>query len=336
MKAKRLPSGSYNVTIYSHTENGKRKYVSFTAPTKALAELRASEYRATKRRRVRYDITVLDAVNGYISAKEGVLSPSTIRGYIKIRDNNLGEIAQKRVVNLSSEDLQIFVSNLSAELSPKTVRNVYGLVSASLALYAPDMTFRVTMPAKRVARPVSPSEDDVRALYENASPKMKIRLALAALGLRRGELCAVRYEDINGNMLHVHADMVQNKDNEWIYKETPKTSESDRYIQLPPRVLELIGTGEGCIVKAKPPAVTAGFIRLRNQCGIDARLHDMRHFFASTAVVLGIPDIYTADLGGWGRNSATMKNVYQNNIKSMSEYYQSKIASHMDKIIGDA
>ena len=336
MKAKRLPSGSYNVTIYSHMEHGQRKYVSFTAPTKALAELRASEYRATKRRRVRYDITVLDAVNGYISAKEGVLSPSTIRGYIKIRGNNLGEIAQKRVVNLSSEDLQIFVSNLSAELSPKTVRNVYGLVSASLALYAPDMTFRVTMPAKRVKRPISPSENDVRALYENASPKMKIRLALAALGLRRGELCAVRYEDINGDMLHVHADMIQNKDNEWIYKEIPKTSESDRYIQLPPRVLELIGTGEGYIVKAKPPAVTAGFIRLRNQCGIDARLHDMRHFFASTAVVLGIPDIYTADLGGWGRNSATMKNVYQNNIKSMSKYYQSKITNHMNKIIGDA
>lgn len=336
MKAKKLPSGAWNVSVYSHMEGGKRKYVSFTAPTKAQAELKATEYKATKRRRVRHDLTVRDAVDGYIRAKEGVLSPSTIRGYIIMRDNNLDGIAQKRVINLSSEDLQIFISNLSAELSPKTVRNVYGLVSASLALYAPDMTFRVTMPAKQIKRPQSPSEDDIRALYQNASPKMKIRLALAALGLRRGEICAVQYEDIDGTMLHVHADMVEDKNNKWIYKEIPKTSESDRYIQLPPRVLELIGTGTGFIVKAKPPAVTAGFIRLRNQCGIDARLHDMRHFFASTAVVLGIPDIYTADLGGWGRNSATMKAVYQNNIKSMSKYYQDKLTNHIDKVIGDA
>ena len=228
------------------------------------------------------------------------------------------------------------MSDLSANHAPKTVANIYGLVTASIAVYAPDIVYRVTMPTKQKKRPQSPSDDDVRALWNKAKPKMRIRLALAALGLRRGEICAVKYEDIDGDMLHIHADLVENKNNKWVYKEMPKTSDSDRYVKLPPAVMDLIGTGTGYIVKVKPPAVTSSFIRLRNQCGIDSRLHDMRHFFASTAVILGIPDIYTADLGGWDRNSATMKAVYQNTIKSMSDYYQKRLADHMDKIMGNA
>ena len=335
-KAKKLPSGQWNILVYSHTENGKRKYESFTAPTKSEAELKAAEFKAKKKRRVWRDMTVLEAVDGYINAKEKVLSPETIRGYIKIRDNNLSGISQKRIRNLTSEDLQIFVSDLSAEKSPKTVRNVYGLVRASVALYAPDLVFRVTMPAKRKNRPESPSDADVKALYELASPQMRVRLALAACGLRRGEICAVKYDDIEGSMLHVHADVVQDKNNNWIYKEIPKTSESDRYIKLPPKVLELIGEGSGFIVKVHPPAVTAGFIRLRNKAGVNSRLHDMRHFFSSTAAILGIPDIYTADMGGWERGSVTMKRVYQNNIRSMSDYYQGKMSDHINKIMGGA
>ena len=335
-KAKKLKSGSWNIMVFSHLENGKRKYESFTAPTKAEVELKAAEFKAEKKRRKWKDLTVLEAVDGYIRAKENVLSPETIRGYIKIRENNLDGIQQKKIKNLTSEDLQIFISELAVEKSPKTVRNVYGLIRAAIAMYAPDLAFKVTMPAKKKSRPESPSDDDVRLLWELASPQMRVRLALAACGLRRGELCAVKYEDIKGDMLHVHADIVQDKKNKWIYKEIPKTSESDRYIKLPSTVLELIGEGSGFIVKVHPPAVTAGFIRLRNKAGVKSRLHDMRHFFSSTAAILGIPDIYTADMGGWERGSVTMKRVYQNNIRSMSDYYQDKMSDHLNKIMGGA
>lgn len=337
MKAKRLPSGSYNVTVYSHTENGKRKYISVTAPTKALAELRASELKATKKRRMRSNITVLDAVNGYISAKEGVLSPSTIRGYVRMRDHNIEEIAQKRVNNLTSEDLQIFVSNLSSELSPKTVRNVYGLVSASLALYAPDMSFRVTLPAKQIKRPVSPSDDDIRALYKSAYPTLRICIGLAMCGLRRGEICAVRYEDIDGTMLHVHADMVKDQHGNWLYKDRTKTPDGDRYVQLPQFVLDDIGTGTGYVADIQPDTLSKQFIKYRDRLGINIRLHDIRHYFASSAALI-MPDTYLADMGGWSRSGAapTMKSVYKNNIKSMSEHYQKKYAKKLDKVIGDA
>lgn len=80
-KAKKLPSGAWNVSVYSHSENGKRKYISFTRISKAEVELKAAEYRNTKHRRRYVDLTVAEAIDGYISSKDGVLSPSTIRGY---------------------------------------------------------------------------------------------------------------------------------------------------------------------------------------------------------------------------------------------------------------
>lgn len=336
-KAKKLPSGMWRVNAYSHTDSeGKQHRVSFTAPTKAEAEMKAAQF-ANEKKRVRHtDLTVGEAIDGYIRAKEAVLSPSTVRGYLRMRNNNFATIEKKRIRSLTSEDLQLFISDLSTKESPKTVRNVYGLLRPSVAMYAPDLYFKVTMPPKQKKRPESPSDEDIMALYENASHTMKVRLALATLGLRRGEMCAVKYEDIHGDLLHIHADMVQGKDNQWVYKETPKTSESDRFVKLPPKIINLLGEGTGFIVKCKPPAVTAGFIRLRNKAGVNKRLHDMRHFFASTAAVLGIPDIYTADMGGWDRNSSAMKSIYQNNIKSMSDYYSDKISEHMDKFLEDA
>lgn len=42
--AKKLPSGSYRCLIFDRMEDGKRKYKSFTAPTKKEAELKATQY----------------------------------------------------------------------------------------------------------------------------------------------------------------------------------------------------------------------------------------------------------------------------------------------------
>ena len=47
-KAKKLPSGNWNVKVFSHIENGKRKYESFTAESKAEAEYLASQFKHEK------------------------------------------------------------------------------------------------------------------------------------------------------------------------------------------------------------------------------------------------------------------------------------------------
>ena len=325
-KAKKLPSGSWRVQVFSGMENGKRRYMSFTAKSKAEAEMLAAEYKAGKRQVEHNDVTVKEAIDGYIKIKEPVLSPSTVRGYIGML-HYYEPIEKKLVRNLTSKDMQQFVSSLALKVSPKTVRNIYALLTSSVALYAPDISFKVTLPAKRKRRPVSPSDEAVAALYHAASGKMKVCIALGMRGVRRGEISALKYEDIQDGIAHIHADMVKAPDKKWVYKEIPKTSESDRYIRVPD-----FGSGEGYIVDWKPDTITKRFIDLKKTVGIDIRFHDLRHYFASIAAIL-MPDIYAADLGGWNRNSSVMKSVYQNNIQSMSDYYSNKIEKYLQGII---
>lgn len=334
-KAKKLPSGQWRVQAYSHTdENGKQHRVSFTAATKAEAEMKAAEYAATKHRVTRHDLTVAEAIDGYIKAKENVLSPSTIRSYREMQSNYYANINNRRLSSLSSAEMQTFVSHLAGKYSPKSVRNIYGLLTAALALYCPDMVFRVTMPAKEYKRAVSPSDEEVKALFANANEKLRICIALAICGLRRGEICALKHEDIHDGVAEIHADIVRGPDHKWIYKPTAKTAGSNRSVLLPEDVLELIGEGEGFIVGYKNPnEITNNFSRLRERLGLSIRFHDLRHYYASVGAVLGIPDVYLADMGGWRHDSEVMKRVYQNRIMSMSDHYARKMNGHISEII---
>lgn len=333
MKATKLPSGSWRVRVYSHTENGKRIYESFTEATKAEAELRASEYKAKKHRLHRTDLTVGDAIEGYITAKEGVLSPSTIRGYRCSQRNDFHMIENKKIKSLTSEDVQLFISDMAKTLSPKSVRNRYALLTACIGLYAPDMMFRVTLPTRQIKRSESPSDEAVRALYTEASDKLKPCIALAMCGLRRGEIAGLKYEDIKGDVAHIHADIVQDEKGKWIYKEMPKTDGSDRFVRLPKSVLDVIGSGKGFIVKYAPSSISDSFHDLNKRLGLHVRLHDLRHYYASVGAILGIPDVYLADMGGWRHDSSVMKSVYQNKITNMADYYAEKMNEHLNGIM---
>jgi len=40
-------------------------------------------------------------------------------------------------------------------------------------------------------------------------------------------------------------------------------------------------------------------------------------------------------MGGWGRDSKAMKSIYQNNIKSMSDYYSKKMSKHIAGLLSE-
>ena len=328
-KAKKLPSGAWRVRVYSHTEGDKKVYESITGYSKAEVELKAAEYKAHKKRYYQKDITIKDAIERYISSKENVLSPSTLREYRRSQEKNYKEIENMKIKSLTSEELQKFVNAKAATLSPKSVRNIYGLLVASVTLFQPDVCYRITLPQKTVYRPSSPSDEAVRALLENSRGNLHRAILLGIRGMRRGEICALEYEDIVDGIAHIHRDIIKNDRSEWVIKEIPKTTGGDRYIKVPD-----FGEGTGRVMTCNPDRITRGFNNLKKKLGIELRFHDLRHYFASTAAVLNIPDIYTADMGGWSRsgNSTVMKTVYQNNIKSMSDYYAEKMESHLRKL----
>ena len=337
MNARKLPSGNFRARVFDHTDvSGRKHYVSFTAPTKKEAEKLANQYIMNKERLSRADLSVAEAVDGYISSKENVLSPSTIREYRRMQKKYYDSLNYRPVDQLTSEILQRFVSGLTVEVAPKTVSNVYGLLTAAVALFRPDKVFRVTLPRKPKKRKISPSDEDIRVLYDKAEHWMKLCIALAAFGsLRRGEIPALRYGDIEGNRIHVHADWVKDQHSEWVLKEMPKTSESDRYVMLPEKVIKMMGKGKAdeFIVKNVPDSITKRFIELRDSLNLTVKFHDLRHYYASIGAAMGIPDIYMADFGGWRQGSSVMKEIYQNKITPISDQYAKKLTDHFEGII---
>lgn len=339
-KAKRLPSGSYRTQVYAgKDETGKKFYESFTASTAKESELLAAQFKASINRRKQGDLTVGEAIDGYISAKEAVLSPKTAREYKSMARNHYDPIRHKIIRKLTSEDLQIYISSLVGKKNPKTIANIYGLLSASLALYAPDLSFRVSLPKKVKKKQTAPSDEEIQLLYKESNDIMKICIALAAFGsCRRGEICAIKYKDVTKTGVQIHSDMVQNSDNQWILKEIPKTSESYRFVRLPQKILALIGTGDpnALIIPCNPSAMSHRFEHIRDRLGLHhVRFHDLRHYFASIAAVLGIPETYIADFGGWRQDSPVLKEVYQNKIIPIADRYAGKLMDHFDEIIGE-
>lgn len=337
--ARKLPSGSWRCQVYTgRDQNGKQIRVSFTAPTKREAELQAAQFAAdnTGNKPIDRNLTVKEAIERYITAKTQVLSPSTIRAYRSYQRTHYEGIGAKSVFKLSTEDMQLFVSGLTGKVSAKTAANVYGLLSSSIALFRPDTIFRVTLPKRKKERHESPSDDLVAELFKRADPELKKCIALAAFGsLRRGEVCALRYQDIKGNTIFVHADMVMDENGNWVYKDIPKTSESNRQIIIPDELIDMIGDGpdDDYVISINPGRVSDRFIKLKKRIGYDVRFHDLRHYFASIGAVIGIPDTYLSMFGGWRPDSPVMKNVYQNVISDERTKFASIMTNHFSSVI---
>ncbi|MBE5984661.1 MAG: site-specific integrase [Paenibacillaceae bacterium] len=330
-----LPSGSYRVQVFDYMdENKKKHYKSFTAPTRREAEFLALQWQNNKEESIS-DITIYDAVSRYIDSKRGVLSPSTVRGYEAVQRNYFsGKFGATRLKKgLDNTAIQVWVSDISKKVSPKTVRNAHGLLSSTLEMFAPDFRIKTTLPAKKKSNLYTPSDEDIKKLLSYIEGKeLEIAVLLAAFGpLRRGEICALTSDDISGNIVSVNKSMVLGADKEW-YTKQPKTFGSYREVEFPDFVMQRIRGIEGRIVKATPDQITHRFQRAIKSSGLPAfRFHDLRHYAASIMHVIGVPDQYIMQRGGWQTDNV-MKSVYRNIIDIESAKQNKKILKHFESI----
>ena len=209
----------------------------------------------------------------------------------------------------------------------QSVKNAYTLVMSAISVYT-DRVFRVTLPARKPVQYDVPTDEDVKRLMEQARPDLKLAIALAAIGtLRRGEICGLKYSDVfrDFGVIYVHTDMVLSKDNEWIHKEMPKTSDSVRRVSLPAEVMAMIEDGDpdAYIITSTPAAISDAFSRLRTRLGLKCRFQDLRHYAASILHAIGMPDQYIMERGGWSTDG-TLKAVYRNTLSDRTKAFSDK------------
>ena len=319
MNAKKLPSGNWRAQAFKIID-GERVRKSFTAPSKAEAEFLASEW-VTRTTETKKMPTIAEVVDSYIKHREAVLSPSTTRTYISIAKAISARFGRIVASDVTSEQLQAYINELAMEKSAKTVKNYINLLIPALNSVMPERRYNVKYPQRVPPTYNVPNDEAVRDLIEAACGELKIAILLGAVGgLRRGEICALKHEDIlrASNSIYIHADIVRNKDGKWIYKPVPKTSASVRRITLPKVIIDLIPEGNGFIINHPPSWITDSFCRLRKKFGLKCRFHDLRHYCASYLhSIVGMPDQYIQERGGWA-SDGTLKNVYRNTITEKS------------------
>lgn len=336
-KKNQLPSGNIRIQRKVGTNpDGSRILKSFTGRTREEAEYKYRQYMLTPHKVVgNASLALQDAVRRYIGTKTGVLSPATIRGYrgvlrCYIEGTSIGRMD---VESITSKEAQLWISDISAEVSPKTVRNAWSLLMASMEMFT-EVNLKVTLPQKVPAELYCPSDEDVTTVLSIVSEDAELEKAvlLAAFGpMRRSEICALNYEDINGNTVRVNKALVQDESKAWVLKAT-KTVGSNREIEYPDFVIKKLGSGTGRVVSIHPNQITVRFGRALRSAGIHPfRFHDLRHYAASIMHAIGVPDVYIQQRGGWASNSV-LRRVYTNVIDIEQRKQTQKINEHFGKL----
>lgn len=330
--ARKLPSGSWRCRIFVGTENGKKKYKSFTSSDpsrkgKAEAEAAAIEYKMT-RKQTDCTLTFADAADQYINSVEPVISVRTVKSYRDIKRLYLSTLFNINVADITQDDIQNVINQYSVTLSPKTVRNIHGFISAVLRKYRPDFALRTVLPKKVRPDLYIPSDDEIKRLVAFCEGSdMELPILLAAFGpMRRGEICALDMKHVSGNIVHVCQNMVKAPDGSWILKQ-PKSYAGDRYIEYPDFVADKWQGMTGRITELNPDAITHRFWHILKNAGLPSfRFHDLRHYSASIQHALGIPDSYIMQRGGWSTD-VVLKAVYRHAMED-KEKQMNDIANH--------
>lgn len=340
-----LPSKNVRVQVYLGTDdNGKRRYKSFTAPTRKKALEMANVWKATHKGKERpisaENITVKEAARRYIDVKYSALSPATVSGYEKNLKNHLSEgFGDKKITELTSADVQLWISSLRNKrtgkpLSPKTVRNVYSQFESAVEMFAPDIMIKITLPAKKKPNLYCPNDQNVKKLLDYIKgTELEVAVLLAAFGpMRRSEICALNGSDIDGNIVKINKDKVMGPDNLWHIKQ-PKTYSGYREIEFPDFVIQRIPKSDGPIITVTPNTISGQFKRAIRKAGLPHfRFHDLRHYSASIMHAIGVPDQYIVQRGGWSTDHV-MKSIYRSAIDTETVKQNRKINRHFKKMM---
>lgn len=230
-----------------------------------------------------------------------------------------------------------------APLSPATVRKVHTVLRLALEQavrwqwLSENPALHSSPPSIRRRDPTPPAIEEARALVEAAGeldPEWATYLrAAAALGARRGEVCALRWPmvDLKGGVVAIHRAIVIG-DQGVMDREYPKNASSRRRVAIDSGTVDALTAHRAAQTQRAytcgttlvedaylfspevdgsrpwhPQVVTHRFKRLCRRLGLESlRLHDLRHYVATQLIAAGVDARTVAGRLGHANPSVTL------------------------------
>jgi integrase len=292
-------------------------------------------------------------------------SPTTLRKYRSIVESVLRpELGKIKLAKLTARDLDRLYAKLTEKGNKATtVRRVHALIGAALHqaerwdLVDRNVAHRATPPPVHAAEVIAPSPDEVQRIIEVAEaiePALASLLLLAALtGARRGELCALRWSDVDwqARTLHVARSVYETAGGGWAEKST-KTHQGRR-IGLDELGLEILRrhryqvdalAGELDVTLApdafifsrspaglepiRPDVLSKFTRRVADKAGVDTHLHALRHFSATQAIAAGFDPVTVGARLGHADPAITLR-VYSHAVEQRDR----ELAASLGKVL---
>lgn len=261
-------------------------------------------------------ITLGEWIEGYLQSREGEVRPNTLARY-RTYAKHLQPLANKPLSELKVAQLEALYKDLSTRIGRSHLAHIrtflrsalrkavrYGYLEHSPAEIA---ELPKTRPEQRKARALSQGEIERLLEAARGTRYYPLLYTTLALGLRRGEVLGLRWEDVDFDRdeLAVQRIIVPVAGKTTVGE--PKTEGSKRILPLPPDLrevlldwgveLERLGlyggwvfpAGTGAETPINPRNLERAFKGLLKKARLpDYRFHDLRHTFATRTLASGV------------------------------------------------
>ena len=259
------------------------------------------------------EVTLRKAIDKYISSRDNILSPATIKGYRTVQNHRFQNVADKPLREVKDWEA---VVNAEAKLcSPKTLKNSWMFVKTVLRKNGVNAKAALP-PVPKADRPwLTPEQIAIFVPAVHGKP-CEIGALLALHGLRRSEIFGLTWDrvDLAKGTIRIQGAIVIGEHNKPYAKETNKNESSTRtiHIIIPElrAVLEATENKTGSVCTGSLKSLYGQINRICEASGLPkVGIHGLRHSFASLCYHLGLSEIETMKLGGWA-DQQTMHKIY--------------------------
>ena len=333
--AKQMPSGNWRVQVFLGTNaDGKKMKKSITAPTRWQAEMLAAEFLETVQT-ARSKFTVAQAVRGYIDSKKNVLSPSTVYCYEIILKNRLQMLMPLDIHEVDSFVMQRAINEEAATKTRKTIAEAKNLIGAALKMYGVNPQWNVTLPPKVPKVNELPTAEQVIRMIRGTEIELPCLLAMW-LSLRMSEVRGLQFGDIKDGVLTIQRSKLYLGTQD-VIRDLNKTYNATRRLVVPSYIQSLIDriphqSETDFIVPLGYKYIKNHLTKLAKANGYQLTFHQLRHLNASVMLMLGIPDKYAMERGGWSSNGV-LKSVYQHTFSAERKLVDERIDSFFNDLL---